>query len=115
MKNLERVNSNYIIASFALLCALVTSDFGVNTALAQRRTSASTPSLEDLPQRPVDTIQTADRETWVIIFSNNTWEYYRPTMDDIYGKLRVYNENWDTTHIFAYRNVCGICGPAASR
>ena len=76
------------------------------TATGQKRSSstASQLKLEDLPRRPMDTIATADPETKVIIFSNNTWEFYRPDMRRLDNEP-VYMNNWDTTSIFSYRNV----------
>lgn len=86
-----------------LLGVLALSSMSV---LAQRRSAAkpTTPKLEDLPRRPIDTIKTADPETKVIIFSNNTWEFYRPTMS-IMDDLPVYTNNWDTSSVFSYRSV----------
>ena len=71
-------------------------------AQAQRRPAA--PKIEDLPRLPVDTIPTSDPDTRIILFTNNTWEYYRPTMG-LYDELPVYSEYWDTTQIFSYKSV----------
>lgn len=74
----------------------------------KRKKTASThvaPKLEDLPQRPVDTLQTSDPQTKVIIFSNNTWSYYRPGLAAEMKNLKVYREHWDTTQVFAYRTI----------
>lgn len=72
---------------------------------AQRRRSTPTaPKLEDLPRRPMDTIATPDPETKVIIYSNNTWEYYRPSLSRL-DNLPVYRNNWDTSSVFSYRNI----------
>ncbi len=74
-------------------------------ASAQRRTGTPvTPRLEELPRRPMDTIPTADPETKVIIFSNNTWEYYRPELRRL-DRLPVFSEHWDTASVFSYRNI----------
>lgn len=63
------------------------------------------PTLEQLPRRVIDTISTPDPETKVVIFSNNTWEYYRPTVNKRLDKFDVYKYNWDTTSVFSYRNI----------
>lgn len=77
----------------------------VTIAAAQRRGTVYTPpKIEDLPRRPIDTIKTVDPETQVIIFSNNTWEFYRPKMQRL-NDLTVYRYNWDTTSVFSYRNI----------
>ena len=74
-------------------------------ASAQRRGGTpATPRLEELPRRPMDTIPTADPETKVIIFSNNTWEYYRPELRRL-DNLSVFREHWDTASVFSYRNI----------
>lgn len=52
----------------------------------------------------MDTIATPDPETKVIIFSNNTWEFYRPQLKRM-DNLPVYRNNWDTSSVFSYRNI----------
>ena len=63
------------------------------------------PKLEDLPMIPVDTLATKDADTKIIIYSNDTWRYYRPTLPARYDNLPVYTQHWDTDQIFAYRDV----------
>ncbi|MCC8088908.1 MAG: peptidoglycan DD-metalloendopeptidase family protein [Rikenellaceae bacterium] len=60
--------------------------------------------LKDLPKIPVDTIATSDPDTKIILFTNNTWAYYRPTMD-AYNELPVYASYWDNSQIFSYKSV----------
>ncbi|WP_298063707.1 peptidoglycan DD-metalloendopeptidase family protein [uncultured Rikenella sp.] len=87
-----------------LLAALTAAS--VVPARSQRRTGPPRePKLEELPRRPVDTIATSDPETRVIIYSNNTWEYYRPTLERQWGELPVYRNNWDTASVFSYRSI----------
>lgn len=74
---------------------------------AQRRRAPVTyvtPKLEDLPQRAIDTLDTRDPDTKIILYSNNTWGYYRPSMQAL-DVLPVYREHWDTTQVFAYRSI----------
>ncbi len=86
------------LAAVLLLCAL-------SPAHAQRkRTTYIPPKIEDLPRIPVDTIDTSDPDTKIIIYTNNTWSYFRPIMER-YNELPVYSTNWDTTQIFAYKNI----------
>lgn len=74
-------------------------------AFAQRyKGPPAPPKIEDLPCIPIDTIPTHDPETQVIVYSNNTWSYYRPALNR-YDELPVYTQNWDTSHVFAYRNI----------
>lgn len=84
----------------------MTLSVSVNT-FAQRRSYGPPQPLkiEQLPRRPMDTIATADPETKVIIFSNNTWEFYRPDISDRLSDHDAYKHNWDTVSIFSYRNV----------
>lgn len=92
------------IFRFGLLAVLTFT--AVVPANGQRRRGGppAAPRLEDLPRRPMDTIATADPETKVIIFSNNTWEYYRPSLERM-DDLPVYRNNWDTASVFSYRNI----------
>lgn len=65
---------------------------------------AVAPKLEDLPKRAMDTLKTDDPETKVIIYSNNTWSFYRPSLARL-DNLPIYNKHWDTTQVFAYRSI----------
>lgn len=86
-----------------LLAALVLTT--VNTTAQTRRASVpATPKLEDLPRRVLDTIATEDPETFIVLYSNNTFDYYRPELKRM-DELPVYRNNWDTTSIFSYRNI----------
>lgn len=78
----------------------------LTAAHGQRRRTGppAAPKIEDLPRRPMDTIATPDPETKVIIFSNNTWEYYRPSLNRM-DELPVYRNHWDTASVFSYRTV----------
>ncbi len=92
-------------ACFALLFFLLSnSEATAQRTVRRGSTPQNTPKLEELPRRPMDTITTADPETKVIIFSNNTWEFYRPDLSRLDG-LAVYQSHWDTASIFSYRNV----------
>lgn len=96
---------NYIRT--ALLISLGTAlATAILPAHGQRRRSGppAAPKIEELPRRPMDTIATPDPETKVIIFSNNTWEYFRPALRRM-DNLAVYRNNWDTASVFSYRNI----------
>ena len=69
---------------------------------AQRRTAA--PSLEALPRIPIDTLDTNDGIGKVVIYTNNTWEYFYPDEERIVAK-EIYREHWDTTRVFAYTDI----------
>lgn len=60
-------------------------------------------SLEKLPQIPVDTISTDDPETKIILYSNNTWSYYRPSL--VAAEIPAYSQFWITDGIFAYKSI----------
>lgn len=92
MKRLPN-NLSLCLATVLLAC------FAVSVS-AQR----TPPSLEQLPQRAVDTIATADPYTKVVLYSNNTWSYYRPEIAEAFD-LPVYAEHWDTTQVFSYKSI----------
>ncbi|MEG1076340.1 MAG: M23 family metallopeptidase [Mucinivorans sp.] len=74
---------------------------------AKKRRSYGPPkqlSIEQVKSVPIDTVATEDDKTKIVIFSNNTWKFIHPDMDKL-DDLPVYRHNWDTTSIFAYRNV----------
>ncbi len=62
------------------------------------------PKLEDLPRIAMDTLDTADEWVKVIVYTNNTWEYYYPRQAEMLDKA-VYNDHWDTSQIFAYKDI----------
>ena len=63
-----------------------------------------TPKIEDLPRIPIDTIKTNDPQTRIILFSNNTWEYFRPGIEKM-NELPIYTQHWVTDQVFAYRSI----------
>lgn len=85
-----------------ILCFLCA--FSAHSQTRKKYPSTLPLKLEDLPRRAMDTIATTDPETNVIIFSNNTWEFYRPDMSRL-ADFNTYKVNWDTTSVFSYRNV----------
>ncbi|MCC8035763.1 MAG: M23 family metallopeptidase [Rikenellaceae bacterium] len=74
------------------------------TAASSQKIPAA-PSLENLPKIAIDTLPTQDPDTKIIIYSNNTWSYFRPGFGDDLLSLPVYTENWETEQIFAYRHI----------
>jgi murein DD-endopeptidase MepM/ murein hydrolase activator NlpD len=73
---------------------------------AQRKKTPPAPAkIEDLPRNAIDTLATDSPDTKVIIYSNNTWSYYRPSLGDRMDDLPVYVKNWDTSQVFSYPNV----------
>lgn len=89
---------NIILVTVSICCAI-----SVNAQ--KRKPVVTVPKIEDLPRRPMDTIATTDPETKVIIFSNNTWEFFRPEISERMADNVAYKYNWDTVAIFAYRNI----------
>lgn len=78
-------------------------------ASAQKRKKASSGppqqiSADKVVKTPIDTIATTDEGTFVVIYSNNTWEFHHPQLSGL-DELNIYRHNWDTASIFAYRNV----------
>ena len=70
------------------LCAFVLCALPLG-ASAQR----TVPKLEDLPRRAIDTLDTNDRNVKIVIFTNNTWSYYYPDLQERTDK-KVYREHW---------------------
>lgn len=70
---------------------------------AQKKKTYAPPKIEDLPRHPIDTVQSGDKETKIILYSNNTWSYYRPEMTR--SAENLYNEHWVTETVFAYRGI----------
>jgi len=86
-----------------LLAAAAAFMFGIGMASAQARRPAI-PKLDDLPRIPIDTIATQCADTQIILYSNNTWSYYRPALMR-YNDAEIFTRHWDTTQIFSYRSV----------
>lgn len=94
--------TNLNLTFIAVLCITA-----FTTAAAPARRSAPkivTPKIEDLPRIPLDTVDTGDPDTKIIIYSNNTWAYYRPALS-AYDNLPVFSTHWDTTQVFAYKDI----------
>ncbi len=81
------------------LCAFVLCALPLG-ASAQR----TVPKLEDLPRRAIDTLDTNDRNVKIVIFTNNTWSYYYPDLQERTDK-KVYREHWVNDRIFAYTDI----------
>lgn len=100
------LNINIIMNVYKLLIVIVLVLITVDANAQRRRNNRTIPlKIEELPRRPMDTITTADPETKVIIYSNNTWEFYRPDIESRLSDHDAYKYNWDTLSIFSYRNV----------
>ena len=103
INSIPRMKLRHILLVITLVCFTVSL-----TAQTRRRSTTApgttAPKLEDLPKRPLDTIPTSDPETKIILFSNNTWSYYRPSLERL-DALPVYTQHWDTTGVFAYRDI----------
>lgn len=81
------------------------SVLAIDGSHAQRRSVNYTPKLEDLPRVPLDTLETADPDTKLVLFTNNTFCYHRPALEEKLDSLSIFNEYWDTTQVFAYKSV----------
>ncbi len=88
--------------SLALLFALL--GLGLSTAHSQVR-------IEDLPRIAMDTLPTHSPSAKIIIYTNNTWEFYFPGLDTLISK-NVYNNHWVTDQVFAYKGMSADNLPA---
>ena len=79
----------YLLLIVITLCTVANS-----SAQSRRRSSLNTssPKLEELPKRPLDTIATSDPETKIILYSNNTWSYFRPDLQKL-DTLDIYTQH----------------------
>lgn len=91
----------YLITSILLITSLITH------AQSRGRRSLAPPkqlTIEQVKRVALDTVETSDPKTKIIVFSNNTWRFYHPEMVQL-DELNLFRHNWDTTQIFAYRNI----------
>lgn len=61
-------------------------------------------NLEELPEIPIDTINTANPKVKIITFTNNTWKYYIPDYQKL-ADAEVFTSHWVTNQVFAYKDV----------
>jgi murein DD-endopeptidase MepM/ murein hydrolase activator NlpD len=64
-----------------------------------------TARFDQLPPFAIDTLPVNDRGLRIILYSNRLWGYYNPDAPATLGNLPVYQQNWDTTQVFAYKNI----------
>lgn len=61
-------------------------------------------NLEDLPEIPLDTLDTSNPKAKIITYTNNTWRYYFPEYERLVS-ADAYDDHWVTNQVFAYRDV----------
>lgn len=61
-------------------------------------------ALEDLPEIPLDTLDTAKPNVKIITFANNTWQYYFSDYESLINQ-DVFRDHWVTNQVFAYKDV----------
>lgn len=61
-------------------------------------------SLDRVGKVALDTLPTCDPSRSVVLYSNNSWNYVQNSCEEL-SELEVFNTNWETTSIFAYREV----------
>lgn len=86
-------------AAKAIVCTVVL--WTIPLLLAAQR---SVPKLEDLPRRAIDTLDTDDSNIKIVIFTNNTWCYYYPDLNERMDR-EVYREHWVNDRVFAYTDI----------
>ena len=70
------------------------------SAAAQRNTIA----ISDLPHLPSDTLPTDRPDVRIILYTDNTFRYLFTNADSL-SRTELYASQWDTTGIFAYRDI----------
>ena len=68
------------------------------------RRTAQCPETRDLPRRAIDTLDTDDSNIKIVIFTNNTWCYYYPDLNERMDR-EVYREHWVNDRVFAYTDI----------
>ena len=86
-------------AAKAIVCTVVL--WTIPLLLAAQR---SVPKLEDLPRWAIDTLDTDDSNIKIVIFTNNTWCYYYPDLNERMDR-EVYREHWVNDRVFAYTDI----------
>lgn len=61
-------------------------------------------TLEELPERALDTLDTPNPKAKIITYTNNTWRYWIPDYDELVNR-DVFLNHWVTNQVFAYRDV----------
>ncbi len=89
---------NVLLRAMLLVAGAAIPAAGITEASA-----AAVPPLEELPRRPIDTLDTDDGRH-VVIYTNNTWSY---CYDDEASLIDapVYRDHWTNTQLFAYMDV----------
>ena len=85
----------------ALLSLVILSTSSLN---AQR--------IEDLPRIAMDTLDLGSTNAKVVIYTNNTWDFYFPSLDSLVAR-NVYTTNWVTDQVFAYKGTSANDLPAS--
>ncbi len=60
--------------------------------------------LESVVKVPLDTIEAQEPGRYIILYTNNSWEYYLPELFKK-SQIDILNNEWDTTTLFSYRNT----------
>lgn len=61
-------------------------------------------SRDNLPRKVIDTMPSGIENTNIVLYSNNTWEYIHKDAS-VALTSPVFKTNWDTTQIFAYKEL----------
>ncbi len=60
--------------------------------------------LESVIRVPMDTIPAQEPGRFIVLYTNNTWEFYLPELIKS-AQIDIMNNEWDTTRLFSYRNT----------
>ena len=75
-------------------------------------TSLSAQRVEDMPKVAMDTLEVGASNAQVVIYTNGTWDYHFPELDSLIAK-DIYNTNWVTDQVFAYKGTSANDLPAS--
>ena len=85
----------------------------LKTVLQVRRPAMeAVKSLDVSPAGPIDTLDTVNEYVKVILYSDNTWHYYKTP--EFSQETDIFDKSWDTSSSNPYRmsleSIRGLCG-----
>ncbi|MFI3262392.1 MAG: M23 family metallopeptidase [Rikenellaceae bacterium] len=89
-----------------ITCLVATCTFCTAIFAQSSKFLPTNKSLESLPRIVVDTLDTDKENVKIVLFSNNSWEYFYPKSDiDLINSNEYVTDHWDTSQLFAYKDI----------
>jgi murein DD-endopeptidase MepM/ murein hydrolase activator NlpD len=107
MKRISRIMSFWTLAAVMLLPCIANAANPVRLDTIKTKLVIPRPALEPLkslvtsPNDPIDTLDTVNEHVKVILYGDNTWQYYKtPDFKKLSG---VFDEHWDEVNSNPYK------------